>query len=777
MQIKKHFIACIALGVAFTGCELPKSPDFRTSHKVEAPVMYNKTFQFMGDSTMSVMIDTTGSDFDSLFTVDGEDFITISKEQDFNFGELNDAIPVIDVDPTSFDAAVGEIEITDFSSGSGNLGEANFQQLTGIDPTFINAGDPVPNQPPVTPEVTIDLSTDLFESATFKDGSLVITIENNLGFNLDDINVTLVSDPDTTSSGDEIDIANGNSGTINDDEQASIVIPFLGCSANPSNCQLYNPNVRVSIEWTGGTQNFQREPESLIVVSAVGENLSASQISAALDAQDFSTSSTATFSNEEFEFTDANHFIRMKAGEIDIDPIQNDLEFSIDVTIDFPDIRNCPASVASGIPEVTSVNPLQIAYTEANGTEISRAGSSNRVTIPLTECEVYATNNEVTFTISAATENTKNAPQGDQIRVINENQSVASSVTISGLEIERATGVIKQQTVLLNDDDPADLDDDLALFNDNEAEITEIDGLNDLSSQLSNLNFTNPILSINYETNISVPTTIYGAFVGVNGDGEQVYLRGTGSGFDVDPSDPISGLLKDAGDPLDADEMIKFSLAENLNGDNINATIQFDRTNTNVDVFLNNLPSEIRFIGKAVVNEDEEVATIIDPLNFDPRISVDIPLRLSTTQPITYTDTVEQDMSGVPSPENGDDQSITEGIIAIDYENGFPLGIDLVVTFLDSLQNELSPVSVQLDDIALQAAPIGADRFSDHENPTSGTIEIALSEEQLDQLYLTRFLEISASLQTTNNQDVKIRTSDFITLSVRAELTIESEVK
>ncbi|MGN8225120.1 hypothetical protein [Gracilimonas sp. BCB1] len=770
MQIKKHILACIALGVAFTGCELPKSPDFRTSHKVEAPVMYNKTFQFMGDSTMSVMIDTTGSDFDSLFTIDGDDFITISKEQDFNFGELNDAIPVIDVDPTSFDAAVGEIEITDFSSGSGDLGSANIEEVTGQNPNFVPAGTPIPAGSNAASPVRIGIgaNTDFFSSATIKSGALDVQLTNNLGFDFQTATIQVIDTTNNAPIGNAATFSAGNGNQLTDGTTQTASITFSDGD------QLRNLGVEIVVSWDNF--NFPNNPQELVVNSVNGNNLVASQVQAALDEQDFSTSSTASFSADEFEFTQPSHFIRMKAGEIDIAPIQNDLDFSIDVTINFADIQNCPASVATNIPEITSVDPLVISYTQANGTEISRSGSSNQVIVPLAECEVYATNNEVTFTIDAATENTKNAPQGDQIRVINETQSVAASVNISGLEIERATGIIKQQTVLLNDDDPADFDDDLALFNDNEAEITEIDGLNDLSSQLSDINFTNPILSINYETNISVPTTIYGAFVGINGDGEQVYLRGTGTDYSVDQTDPISGLLKDAGDPLSADEMIKFSLADNLNGDNINASIQFDRTNTNVDDFLNNLPSEIRFIGKAVVNEDENTATIIDPLNFDPKISVDIPLRLSTTQPITYTDTVEQDMSGVPSPENGDDQSITEGIIAIDYENGFPMGVDLVVTFLDSLQNELSPVSVQLDEITLQAAQIGADRFADHDNPTSGTIEIALSGDQLDQLYKTRFLEVSASLQTTNNQDVKIRTTDFITLSVRAELTIESEV-
>ncbi|MEX0845203.1 MAG: hypothetical protein WD022_07965, partial [Balneolaceae bacterium] len=272
--MKNQLIVWLILGLAISGCEIPKKPNFTTSHKVEAPLMYNKTFQFMGDSTMNVLIDTTTADLDSLFSVDGNNFITISKEQDFEFGDMNDGIPTINVDPASFSSEVGEIEITDFSEESGNIGEASFEDLTGEDPGFISAGDPVPNQT-VNREVTIDLNTDLFESATFKNGSLDITLQNNLGFDLDDINVVLVSDPDPNSSGEEEDIADGSSGFVADDTETVISIPFTNCEVDPTNCQLFNPNVRVSIEWTGTGQTFNRVPESLIVVSALGNELTA----------------------------------------------------------------------------------------------------------------------------------------------------------------------------------------------------------------------------------------------------------------------------------------------------------------------------------------------------------------------------------------------------------------------------------------------------------------------------------------------------------------------
>lgn len=769
MQIQKPFLFLIAITLVLVGCETPKKPDFTTSHKVEAPLMFDKSFQLMGDST--ALIDTTSSELDSLFVIDrntfpNNEFITISKEQDFEFGDLNDAIPVINVDPTSFESEVGEIELTDFSSGDGDLGSADIEEVTGIDfgalppgvqaPGGDNSADPV--------QIGIGASTDFFRSAIVKDGELEIEITNNLGFDFETAEVQVIDTVTNNSIGSSAVFSAANDNQLTD---GATQIDFISFSEGD---ELTNLGVEIIVSWN--SFDPPNDPEELIVNSVQGNGLTVSEVEAALDEQDFSTTSVATFNDEEFVFNDPNHFVELKSGEVIIAPIENQLEFDIDMEITFTDIRDCPASAASSSPFVTSADPLVISYVDDN--RIVRAGSTDEATIDLTGCQIRANGNEVSYDISSLTENTKEAPAGERIRVINETQSISSSVEISNLAIDRATGVVKQQVVLLNDDDGAD--DQLALFNDNEAEITEIDGLDELSQQLKNLNFTNPSLSINYETNISIPTTIYGAFVGTNGQGEQVYLSGKSADYSVEGTDPIDGLNKRDGEPLSADEMVKFSLAENTDGSNITSSIIFDRTNTNVDDFLNNLPSDIRFIGKAVINEEEQEATIIDPLEFEPKISIDIPLALATPEAATYVDTVEQDLGDLPSREEGT-SGLSEGRIIIEYENGLPLGFNLEIQFLDENFQPFSPTPLMLDDIGLLAAEVDGNGFSlPLEQQDRNTMEIALDASELDQLYKTRHLRVSAALNTQDGDEVRLRTTDSIKLTVRAELTIESEV-
>ncbi|HCT53725.1 MAG TPA: hypothetical protein DF712_14825, partial [Balneola sp.] len=131
-KIKLFGIALIITSV-IASCDLsvPDKPDFTTAHTVEIPIINNKTYVFLGDST-GALIDTTSEDLDSLFVVDPSNgVISITADEEFDFGDLDDAIPEIDGSNTSFNSAIGEIEIGSFSSGGSDLGSTNFAEISG----------------------------------------------------------------------------------------------------------------------------------------------------------------------------------------------------------------------------------------------------------------------------------------------------------------------------------------------------------------------------------------------------------------------------------------------------------------------------------------------------------------------------------------------------------------------------------------------------------------------------------------------------------------------
>ncbi len=748
--MRKIFVSYLAVfGILLSACEIPDDPNFRTSHRIEAPVMYDKTFQFMGQGS-NVLIDTTSSDFDSLFSVDGDNFITISKQEDFDFGDLDDAIPEVDVTPASFDTEVGEIEIGSFSSGSGgNLGEASFQDITGLNPALFSPGIQIPGgQTPTPVNIQVGANTDYFVSATIKNGSVELTLTNDLGFDID------VADIDLKSGNTVITSTTFNNVAHN----STVTGQFVFANGDV----LQDLNVDVSVTWSA--QTSQDNPGSLIVDSLEGVDLVASEVEAAVEAQTFESSDVTTLDNTEFQFTEAGHYVELQSGDLMISEIINNLDITIEnMAISFPGIRTAP--YAEG-------DSLVIVYNGA--TEITRDGSAPARSMDLSGYRIFAEDNQVEYNISAQTENTQEG-SGSETRVISETDNVAATVSINNLQIAEAFGVIVSKDVLLGDDDPNNGIDQLDLYNDTEAELIEIDGLEDLSDKLDGIEFTDPTISIDYTTNLEVGATVYGAFLGINSNNEVIYLTGdAGSMYEV--TTPVAGLNAN-GMALAPEDLIKFDIDTNTGSGSIN----FYASNTNVDDFLNNLPDEIRFIGVATVNENNEAGTVTSPIEFEPTINVNIPLALRTTQAATFTDTTDQDLGDLPSTQNGDDSRLTEGRIIIDYTNGIPLEIDLEVTFMDENYSPITSIPISGDEIKLMASGIDqGTQFAD--TPSSGTMQIVLNDNQLEQLYQTRYLEISAWLLTTDTNsdgvgdDVKIRTTDAITLSVSADLSIETEV-
>ncbi len=755
---KNYRIICLLVGfVLLYGCEIPKKPDFTTSHKIEAPLLFDKEYQFLGGE--GALLDTTKSQFDSLFTVLGNEQIVISIEEDFDFGDLDDAIPIVNVSPTTFQSKVGELEIGSFSSGNGNLGTASFEELTGLNPALVPSGTAIPGGTTPTPVIIeVGNNTDFFVSATVKSGGIEVSVTNSLGFDISNIGLKLKSGSTDVTTGNLIDVTHGAT--------TSTTLDFIEGDI------LSDIKIEVTVTWLA--QNTSAEPGELVVENIVGDNLVASAVEAALEPQDFYSINTSSFDATEFDFgTDETHYVELKSGELNIASIQNGLDITIeDLKISFPGIRRAPFGDADS---------LVITYSNDGGVDerILRSSSSVEKSIDLAGYRFFAPNNEIKFNIAASTENTQNAAANDQTRTIDEDNDITSSVAISNLAIKEAFGIVKQQNVLLNTDEGDD--EVLDVFNDQEAELTKIDGLEDISKQLDGLDFTNPRLTINYDSNIGIATTIYGVFVGTNGNDEQVFLSGANKDgtFLVAPTDPVSGLYAN-GVQLTADQMIKFELEKVIGGGTASSSITFSKENTNVDEFLNNLPSEIRFIGKAVVNQDEQEGTIGDSLVFDPMISVDLPLTFTSTGS-TFKDTTDQDLSDFPSSQKGDDSQITKGQIEISYSNGLPVGFDIELRFLTELDSVVTTIPLPTDD-PLSLDPSNIDPVTSFSSTASGgTLIIALNANQLTNLHRTRKLEVNATLITTSvngvNQSVKLRASDKISLGIRANITIETDVK
>lgn len=741
--MKKILSAIIITICALVACERPNSPDFKLEHRFQTPIVLEKTYAFLGGA--NALIDTTSDNFDSLFTVDGNGLVTLSKVQDISFQNMDDVIPAISATSTQVNTQVGEISLDDFSSQT-NLGSAGFQDITGQPSGSVSPGD---NLPAGSGSATVDLNTDYFVSATIaQDGQINVTITNDLGFDINDGAVL-------TLKADNTDIGSTPSFNINHTETVTQSIDI------PAGSVLQVLTVEVQANWT--TQNMQDNPNNLVIDGFQGNGLVASEVEAVVSSQDFTSSGQTSISDEEFELRDADHFAELESGQLHIHDIINNLDLDIDeLTVSFPDIRSAPFSASDS---------LVVKFEGA--TKIPR-NSQNQVekNIDLSGYRVYAQNNVIDYNVDGFTENTQQGA-GSQARVIRSTDNVSTTVDIENMSISTAHGVISPKNILLNEDDPSNGTDQVDVFYDNEAEVVSISGFDELSDKLSGVEFANPKFTLNYQSNIGTEAEVFSAIVATNSKNEQVFLTGDqGSEYVVNSGEAPNGLLAN-GSQISSNNLIKFSIDTTWSGQ-INSAVQFDRTNSNLDEFFNILPSEIRFISSTSVNPNTVEGYVQTPVMFNPSISVDLPLNIASTGS-TYEDTLAADLSDLPGQDS--DQKLVEARITFEYVNNLPLRFELNLTFLDDMDQEITSTPLAGEEpIAIAAAPVNQQtRFV--EQAEEGVLQFGLNREQMENLYKTQNLLLQAGFNTSGEDNVRIRAEDSISFKIGLDVRIETTVK
>ena len=748
MKKTQHLLLSLfAIGV-LTQCETPESPDFTLSSKIDAPFIAESNFQFFGGE--NALIDTSSEDLNNLLVIDGDNFITISQEESFDFGAIENAIPMIEIAPKAISSEVGEIELSNFSSqnGSGNVGQAGFEDLTG-QPAILQSGDFIPGAQSPFP-VNIDLSTDYFVSAQVKSGAIVFEFRNELGFDLNNLTLELFSDTQSLGAITVADFLH-NSGR-------SETLTLESANQTGSGVVLKDINVDVEISWSG--QNLQDDPGDLIVKDVHGDDLIATQVDAVIPSQEFYTSGNTSFSENEFLFTEQDHYAEIASGELLVDEIINSIDVDIEeLQISFPALR---------VPPYTAADSLVIRFSGVTRIQRNSTTPTSR-SVPLDDVRIFATNNMINYNIFAITEDTQASEISDS-RVINSTDKLNAEVGLKDLAIREVYGIVQNRQVLLNRDVASD-GATAELMNNIEAEVIEIDGIDEISRRLEDIEFTQASLNVFYQTNVNISTSVIAAFLGKDANGNEFFLKGEpGTSTEVLSSDQTEKLIM-SGAPIAKQNLIKFTIDGSQSPEDV-LSMRFDRTNSNITDFFNRLPVEIRFIGLADINKNGETGRITNPVEFSPSISVDIPLALRADR-ATFTDTTSADLSNLPGPD--DESELEEGALKIHYTNGIPLGVNLQLEMLDETGNNITslPLSGSLP-IEFKAGQTGSNGFT--ETPTKDYTIISLNRDQLNQLNQTRDIRLTAGLNSFGTQEVRVRNTDDVSISISGNFVIKNKI-
>jgi hypothetical protein len=747
-------LACTACAVLFWACERPKSPDFKVNRNVEVPLTIDKSYPFLGDS--DALIDSTSDDYADLLSSDGDGLVQLTKEQDFDLGDLSDAVPQVDVPTTSVSSNIGLIGFSGFSPGTGNVDSVGFNQFTGGSGQTPDKGDQIFAGSTPPGGVTIDLNDnlDLFSSAVLaNDGTLEVTLTNDLGLHIDQMGVTLNSGSDAIDT-QTIGTANNQQDSFNDG--STTTLSYNLDAASPGTDPLENINIEINASWQ--MQNMNRDAGYLVINDVTGQNITASQITANIPSQKFSANGTATVDNSNFKFQGANPVVALSdSSATDINKLNIDITNDVDIGIDtllirFPEIRDGNGQAFE--KQLIDKIPANGTYSESFDI------SGHRIT-----------SGTINYTIDIVTEDTQNESGGSQ-PTINQSDELSASIGLDGLEIGRVRGYINPRKVLLNEDATNDGTRNLDVFNDREAEITNVDGISDISSRVSNITFEDPSFRTEYLTNIGVNTTVYAAIVGTDTDENKVYLTGNSGGkYDVSSGNIPSGLEAN-GQPLTADQLIKFSLetagnpdpAQGEGGENL-----FDASNTNASEFFSNLPTSIRFTGIARVNESQTTGEVVNPVIFDPTLNFDLPFNFSANN-ATFEDTLDADLGNLP--DESDDQQISAATLTLDYVNGLPLDLDASVILYDQAGIEVTSKT----NIQFGAANIDGDGEVPSGGANDDQLQISFSEKELKKLHRVRNIVLDMNINTPQQQSVKINADDSVSLQIKLEATIASTV-
>ncbi len=643
---------------------------------------------------------------------------------------------------------------------------------------FVEARSDIDPQEDIPLEDAVEIKGD-FVNAEVEEGELRFEIRNGSAIPLVIDELTLYNDDGFTAKNTSRFFAAGTViATISD-----ITIPPLQTTS--VTIPLDNTGISRKIGYDGTASSpGTEEPATvyatdLIVVDIEG-SVQLQSASAVLSSQQFTVSGEVEFDDSEFQLTSQDHYVEFSSGLLKIDNIINEIDLDIDtLIISFPGIRQD----TDGTGRYREADSL---WFEFSGSNRIRRGSDTQHPQPeihqsLENVRIYAQGNKVTYYMRAVTENTRDAVGDDTVRTVRSTDRFQATTEIRDLEIGAAYGEIRTRVEFLGED--YDNNGALDIFNANEAEITELEDLEELSERLSGLRLVNPAFDLIYDTNIGVRGTVIAAILGVNDSGEEMYLSGKpGTEMEVRPGDQFDGLHA-MGAPVPRSDLIRFELepADNIGEVIRNQVIRFDSETTNVEDFLSNLPVELRFIGKILVNQEGGDGFLVNPVQLDAGMGIDIPINLSTAvdSPATLEDTLETDLSDLPSSE--DDMGLSEATLFVMYENALPFDAGFTLEFLDGMEQVIAtgtgqpmePVTFKIDGAAVHPES----RFVDQ--PTNGMSEIRLDPDQLDALHKTRYIRLLGTLATSRDDisgEVKVRTNDFIGLSINANIKTSVKV-
>ena len=595
-------------------------------------------------------------------------------------------------------------------------------------------------------------------------GSVTINIANNMPFpvTLTELTVNNLGDVGSVTAPSIMlnldDLPSGTSRTIPAASAIDLVFPMAGkriASEIEVDVIATSPGTSSSAVLRGSDGLFTSVVGSVIV----------DELFFVPEAEEFTSNGLLEIDVDDVSFESGQEFVELESGTLLIEELTNEMNMDMDVLrFSLPGFRTAPYGAGDSLViqfQGSSDNPSSFQFSQLSG-----ASTLRNIAIDLSGVRIYPVNNETDYNVFAVSE----AGESTSLNIADQ---IRASLAPQNLQISRVQAIMNGATVDLTED--VDNDGRLEIMNNAEAEVMDLGSLSELNEyDLEGFQFNGSQFTFSIDTNLGADIVFYAAMVGIDGDGEPVYLSGRNE-FAVLATDTLAQDFVLNGVPIAAENLIQFTIPGSPSADQVvTQIIEINETNSNLDAFISALPEEFRYVGKGLIQGvGGNVVQLQKPFTMEATIGAGIPL--SFTGSFSADETFDADLSSLEDLTDPDaDVIINEGTIELEYENGLPVRVDLSVTFLD----EFGTTILTLPDSSsasytLNPAPANEAGLST--GTGSGVLEIGVTEEQLRAI--SRGQEARLEFQINTNQDVPatLRSTDTIQIRLlgKFDLTVQ----
>ena len=593
-------------------------------------------------------------------------------------------------------------------------------------------------------------------------GSITISIANNLPFDvtLTELTVRNLGDVGTTTAPSVMlnldDLAPGISRSIPASSSTDLVFPMAGKVISSE----IEVDVLASSPGTSGSAII--EDTDGLFTTVVG-NIVVDQLFFVPEAEQFTSNGLLTIDVDDVSFETGNEYVELESGTLFIEEITNEMGMDMEeLRFSMPGFRTSPYTEADSLVirfQGSTTNPASFQYSQLSGNTTLRD-----IAIDLTGVRIYPVNNETDYNVFAISE----AGQQTSLNVADQ---IRASLAPQNLQIGRVEAIMNEASVDLTDD--FDGDGRLEIMSDQEAEVMDLGSLSELNEyDLDGFQFNGSQFTFSIDTNLGADIVFFAAMVGIDGNGQPVYLSGRNE-FGVLPSDALAQDFVLNGQVIPPENLIKFTIPGAPSADQVvTQVIEINETNSNLDEFISSLPEEFRYVGKGLVQGvNGGRVQLQKPFTMEATIGAGIPL--SFTGSISAEETIDADLSELDEYTDPEaDVVLNEGQLELEYTNGLPIAVGLQVDFLDASGTTILTLPTT-DSYTLDAAPSNEAGLST--GGQEGVLDITVTEEQLRTLSRGQEARVRFAIDTNPNTPATLRASDTIQLRLlgKFDLTVQ----